>query len=78
VHCTVPSNIGQCTLSELVTHIRFTIDDVIKVHTSRLVHITLPREVSTSSIWDGGSVEPLDHSHHGAIVNWMLFNVRFN
>ena len=30
--------------------------------------ITLQREVSTSSTWDGGSVEPLVHSQHGAIV----------
>ena len=29
---------------------------------------TLQREVSTSSTWDGGSVEPLIHSQHGAIV----------
>ena len=28
------STIGQCTLSELVAHIRFTIDDAIKVHFS--------------------------------------------
>ena len=29
---------------------------------------TLQREVSTSSTWDGGSVEPLVHSQKGAIV----------
>ena len=32
---------------------------------------TLQREVSTSSTWDGGSVDSLDHSQHGAIVKML-------
>ena len=32
-----------------------------------LLLLTLQREVSTSFTWDGGSVEPLIHSHLGAM-----------
>ena len=32
---------------------------------------TLQREVYTSSTWDGGCIEPLIHSQHGAIVKML-------
>jgi hypothetical protein len=42
------------------------------------VRHTLQREVSTSSTWDGGSVEPLDHSQNsdGRVTDYTVTVIR--
>jgi hypothetical protein len=65
-----PSQKASCTVIDILrSTVPYDFKSEIRYYLAgEWQHATLQREVSTSSTWDGGSVEPLVHSQHGAIV----------